>query len=90
MTIRLRRWTILLAATSVMLGSCSDPVTTDLDLDTADEDPEEPAPAAALAELPMDGVGWLLFQAVIEGDVVDLGLVRPDGSGPRGEWAVFT
>jgi hypothetical protein len=28
----------------------------------------------------MDGAGWILFQAVFDGDEADLGLVRPDGT----------
>ncbi len=40
-----------------------------------------------------DGAGWILFQAAFDDDVVDLGLVRPDGSelqrlpnGPGNRW----
>jgi hypothetical protein len=39
MTIRRRRWTIQLAAASLLLGSCSASATTDPDLDAADEEP---------------------------------------------------
>jgi hypothetical protein len=93
MTIRLRRWSTLLAAASLLLGSCSDSATTDADLDADDEEYQEPAAVPAPAEEPMDGTGWILFQAVFDGDVVDLGLVRPDGTqlqrlpgGPGNRW----
>jgi hypothetical protein len=99
MTIRLRRWTMLLVVASLLLGSCSDPATTDADLEAADEDARETEDAQELASvpapagLPMDAAGWILFQAVFDGDVVDLGLVRPDGSelqrvpgGPGNRW----
>jgi Tol biopolymer transport system component len=93
MSIRRGRWIILLAAASLLLGSCSGSATTDADLDAAAEEPGEPAPDPAPVELPMGGAGWLLFQAVFDDDEVDLGLVRPDGSelqrlpgGPGNRW----
>jgi hypothetical protein len=91
-----RRWIILASAASLLLGSCSSSATTGagasagVDVGVA---AEEPAPTPAPAGPPMDGEGWLLFQAVFDGDVVDLGLVRPDGSdlqrlpgGPGNRW----
>jgi Tol biopolymer transport system component len=93
MASRLRRSTILLATATLLLGACSGPERTDTDPDGVAGDPDEPAPAAAPAELTVDGAGWLLFQAVFDGDVPDLGLVRPDGSelqrlpgGPGNRW----
>jgi hypothetical protein len=98
MTIGLRRWTILLAAASLLLGSCSASPTTYAERDAADEeareteDAKQPAPTTAPAEEPMDGTGWILFQAVFDNEV-DLGLVRPDGTqlhrlprGPGNRW----
>jgi hypothetical protein len=80
-----RRWMVMMTAASLLLGSCSNTATTDGDADDAAEvegveDAEGPAPTTAPAGSPMGGEGWLLFQAVFDGDVVDLGLVRPDGS----------
>jgi hypothetical protein len=94
MAVRLRRWTVLLAVAALLLGSCSGSVTTDSGLDASGEGPEAaPSPDAASGALPTDMAGWLLFQAVFDGDVVDLGLVRPDGSelqrlpeGPGNRW----
>jgi hypothetical protein len=97
---------MMLAAASLILGACGpgptdtggteqadDVESTDTDLDGTDEDPGEPTFDPATTELPMDGAGWLLFQAVFDGAVVDLGLVRPDGSelqrlpgGPGNRW----
>jgi Tol biopolymer transport system component len=98
MTIGLRRWSTLLAAASLLLGSCSASPTTYAERDAADEeareteDAEQPAPTTAPAEEPMDGTGWILFQAVFDNEV-DLGLVRPDSTqlqrlprGPGNRW----
>jgi dipeptidyl aminopeptidase/acylaminoacyl peptidase len=86
-----RRWIIVLVGASLLLGSCSGSATTDGHLDAAEADPEASAPVAAPAEPATNG-DWLLFQAVY-GNVVDLGLVRPDGSdlqrlanGPGDRW----
>lgn len=88
---RVGPWTVLLAATSLLLGSCSSSVTPDPD--AAGEDREEPTLDPGSTALPVDATGWLLFQAVFDDDVVDLALVRPEGSdlqrlpeGPGNRW----
>jgi Tol biopolymer transport system component len=103
------RWSIFLSVAALPLGSCGsastdagpDPAAagadvSDSDPTEADEHASDSDPVGEVEStdgLPELGDGWLLFQAVYDGDVVDLGLVRSDGTelqrlpgGPGNRW----